>query len=310
MPISEDRFRKWDELDEQGQRKEVWADQAKVFEEWLDQNPERAEELVSFYAKPGLPPNESNLPESYHWSGLYWLAANVAFRRFGFGDQIRQEVGHAVFDRLYGLFQGRDTRPFSMLPENRRDELNAAFGQAMGEAHSKLARIGAEEIQCFERWLAHSARLILRGKRAVDPETKKRQRREQRNPAAQKERLSEVEGTEADEGSTGSTSAGAVPQLERPANRPIMMAPPRPRTTKSLPRSWAPLADDHADDDPFSTVNFKEFVRRISDQQKAILGPLLINPYLSNGELAKHFNLTPQRIGQIRKEIEKLWESL
>jgi len=110
MPISEDRFHKWDELEEQGKSKEVWADQAKLFEKWLDQHPERAKELVAFYAKPGLPPNESNLPESYHWSGLYWLAANVVFRRFGFGDQIRQEVGRAVFDRLYGLFQGRDNR--------------------------------------------------------------------------------------------------------------------------------------------------------------------------------------------------------
>jgi hypothetical protein len=64
--------------------------------------------------------------------------------------------------------------------------------------------------------------------------------------------------------------------------------------------------------DTLSAAEISEFVGILSDQQKAIFGPLFmkfVNPYLSNGELAKRFKLTPQRIGQIRKEISELWEN-
>lgn len=298
MPIPENRLRKWYELDAQGSQKAVWADQVKLLEEWLEQHPDRVEELATRFAMPGAPPNESDLPESYHWSGLYWLAANVVFRRFGFGDQIRQEVGGAVFDRLYGLFQGRDNRPFNKLPENRRDELNAAFGQAMVEAHRKLARIGAEEIQYLERWLAHSAKIILAGGRAVDPETRKRQRRKRKTQSAENDDR-QIPGKEPD-----ISIADWIEWSEH--FDPSQQETEEHDSLQSHPKN----KEEASNVDTLSTAELSEFVASLTDQQKAILGPLFIDPYLSNGELAKRFNLTPQRIGQIRKEIEKLWESL
>ena len=297
--VTEERFQKWETLEADKLYKKIWADQARAFEEWFDQHPELAQELVERFAQL----KENSQPESCHWSGLYWLAANVVFRRFGFSNQIREAVGTgaldrlpvgtAVFDRLQGFLKGTDKRQFDQLSEKKRERLNAAIGQAMYEAHQLLARKGADAIQFLERWLVHSAKMILAGERAVDPEVRKSQRR--------KKKASQVIRNEEQEPAISLPSirrAFDPNQLEHDENKGYSSLQNHPTTIEEVSNL-----------DILSTVEFREFISTLSDQQKAILGPLLINPYLSNKALAEHIDLTPQRIGQIKQQIQDLWKN-
>jgi hypothetical protein len=210
---------------------------------------------------------------------------------------MRDEVGCAVFDRLQGLLTGHDKRPFHELQEDRREELNAAFGQAMTEAHQKLTKKGADTIQVLENWLAHSAKKTLAGGRAVDPEARKRQRRK---------KIPQTVTSDDGQLPAGEPDISIADSIEESEH----FYPSQQKNEEYVHLQNYPINKEEASNvDTLSTAELSEFVGTLSDQQKAILGPLFVNPYLSNGELAKRFNLTPQRIGQIRKKISELWES-
>jgi|CXWL01.1.fsa_nt_gi hypothetical protein len=284
--VTEERIHKWEELERDRRIEEVWRDQAQALEEWLNDHPELFIEIAQTFSSR----HKTALPLSYDRSGLYWLAANIVFKRFGFGDERRIDVGDAVFNRLYELFQDPRGSLFNELPEERREELNSAFGQAMHEAHGKLVRAGVERIQQLEHYIAHSAKIILKGGRAVDPEVRKRQR------AKKKAQLSSLDDNDA----TSSTPHDSSPW----ENESYLKSEEDPS-----PSSSKTPKEQISNQDTFHTAELSEFVRTLSDQQKAIFFPLLLNPHLTNKELAPNFNLTPQRIGQIRAEIEKAWRS-
>ena len=367
MPVPPERIRQWSQWEKTGQHRKVYKDHVAWFIEWFDAHPYQAEELARRFAESGgtltLTPSD-NYEQFYHRSGLYWMAANIVFRRFGFGDQMHYEVGRAVFDKVHELLMGHDKRPFHELQDDRREGLNAAIGQAMKEAHHKLANKGADTIQILEHWLVHSAKIILAGGRAIDPGLRKRQRRERKqqklpsevkecpfchcvldkippvicshcgtaipgekksyNPQAKRVRTkrngpsrqsaefeqSQPGPLEPDQERDCTQGFSRVSQEDEEYDSPKNHSNDRKAADTPLTTEREVLYPygDRGDEDTLAAAELSEFVGTLSDQQKAILGPLFINPHLSNEELAKRFNLTPQRIGQIRKDVKERWE--
>lgn len=306
MPIPENRLLEWDELDAQGLKEAVWADQAKIFEEWLDQHPAQTKELIARFIKPGAHPDETSLPNSYHWSGLYWIAANVVFKRFGVGDDLRDEVAGAVLDRFKYFWKELSLSPIVLDPK-RREALETAGGEAYVETHKRLSRHGAHTIQQLENYLVRSMQKILKGERALDPEQRKRERRRKKEQiAAEDETLGVIQEEEI------GPSGFEIDEVDTLHHDSSPMSPER--AFIQLPSSIneeddAPTSEARANENPMSTAELAEFVRTLSDQQKDVFVPLLQDPTLTNKDLALRRGCTPRRIAQIRDDILRLWNS-
>jgi hypothetical protein len=317
MHVPPERIRQWNQLAKTGQHLEVYKDQVALFNEWMDAHPEQAEELVRQFAEPGAPPRPeiSESQQFYHWSGLYWLAANVVFQRFGLGEKLRDEIAQGVFARMKHFWP--ELQRAQNLDPARREALDSACGEAYMQAHQRLSRAGADTIEQLEHWLVATMHRLLKGGRLLDPEKRRKERRAKKKGAAQKERFSEEEATctaaEEDEGVVGSTPEVDEHQLDREELDPCrdlqraFCATGEEGEALDLLPGQRPVHEATSADDPSQTAELTEFLSTLPARHRAVFGDLRANPTLTNEDLASFHGLTPRRIAQILDEVLYRW---
>lgn len=147
VPLSEERRLNWGKLAKAGKWKDLAADQAELFESWLRNNPERANDLLPGIISSSNPVDRTRLPpKAYHPSGLFWLTANVLFKMYGFDDR----VATPIIQRLESTWS----------KWKKEDSESVTAGVALGYAMAirQLAKEGAHCIEQLDHYLLTTVR--------------------------------------------------------------------------------------------------------------------------------------------------------
>jgi hypothetical protein len=276
--LSEERWQRWRELEKARRWPDLYADQARLFEEWFDAHPELHRELAAWLSKVEVDQSEDS-PPGYDRSGLFWLTTNIVFQRLGLrGDIVADGVAVALFARFTHFWPAMKAP--EELDEKRRAAFDAAFEQAYLDTHRRVSKAGVHAIQQLEHYLVNSAKRILSGGRAVDPQVRKQQRRQKAGKAS--------EGAALADQAESPQSLDDIQRLELEDFIEDKVADP-----KSL--------------DDIQRLELEDFIHRLPDRQKAVLGPLLADPTLTHEQLAAQLGCSTKHIRNIRKEVRNIW---
>jgi hypothetical protein len=146
VPLPEERRLRWGNLSKAGKWEELEADQAELFESWLRDNPERVRDLLPHVGTRADPPDGTGLPlGAYHSSGLFWIAANVLFKMYGFDDRLADSIVRGLLTKWSQTRYGVDAVT-----------MGCSFGYT--DTIRKLATKGAHSIRNIDHYLLRTVR--------------------------------------------------------------------------------------------------------------------------------------------------------
>jgi hypothetical protein len=276
IPLAEERRLNWGQLAKEKRWDELAADQAELFESWLIANPERVNELLPRFVNSGDRPDGTMLPdEAYHSSGLFWLAANVLFKMYGFDDRIAEPM----IKRLEAKF-AKFRRP-------NPDVVTAGVGSGYAETIHQFADKGAHVIHQIDHYLLTAVRSSILRENGFDGH-----RQEEQPVLCPQCGTSEI-----------------IPPAECPNCHCGIPEQPRivqrqeqsiddPDTEESLPASQTTWPDAH--------LRLSAFINSVPERYRRYLSFVATNPDATDEEVATELSCSTRTIERYRKELDAL----
>lgn len=156
---TDEQWRHLDELSNLGQWDQYNQELVSLFEVHLDGHPSLDEELILLFTEAQMRSPmtlHAKEAETFHSSGLFWLAANIAFKRHGLDGRIEKYVLGWVERHWKKSRVSKDERIF-------------VFGQSYAQVRKQLFIRGAHTVRRLEHFLAISVKNLMIRTTGYDP---------------------------------------------------------------------------------------------------------------------------------------------